>query len=122
MGVLKISAEDMLRSEVVKPGWYPVSILDYSEDFAKTDNSVLHVFKAKIADGEFAGVPLRIQFSEKAPGFAKNFILALGGKLGKEGGDFKMEAAVGKKLKAHVSNQLYKGNMQNVVDDYQPLS
>jgi hypothetical protein len=47
--------------------------------------AALYVFECRIDEGEFKDVPLRIQFSEKAMGFAKEFVEALKGKSSHQG-------------------------------------
>lgn len=127
---MKIGADDFLRSTLVSVDWYPAVITAYTEDSDK-NNAALHVFEAKIESGEFKDVPLRIQFSEKAMGFAKEFAEALRGKeftkeemkQGFSFGDTEDEVrkrVISKKLRVHVSTGMYNGRQNNQTDGFRP--
>lgn len=126
--VMRIGADDFLRSTLLPTDWYPAVISSYVEDSDK-NNAALHVFEAKIESGEFKDVPLRIQFSEKAMGFAKEFAEALRGKaftkeeMAKgfsfgETQDEVKQKVMGKKLKVHVSPGMYNGRQNNQTDGF----
>lgn len=119
--MFEVTAEDILRSQIVTPGLYPAEITEYVEDKAK-DSSVLHVYTAKItAPGEFHGVPLRIQFSEKAMGFAIPFLAAFGIDPRKPSGKLEPKKFVGKKLRVNVVNGTWNGNPNNQVNGFAPI-
>lgn len=123
MALWKINEKDMKRGVTVKQGWHRVKIVEYQEKPAGTDGSANSVFRGEIQGGEFNEVSLYWQFNEKAPGFAKNFIIALGGNLTEKGGEFNFgNHLVGEVLDVHVSNNLYKGKVQNEVDDWKKAS
>lgn len=118
---LNITPEDLLRGTIVESDWYPVEIKEVEESQAKTDGSALWTIKMNILSGKFIGVPLQRVFSEKAPGFAIEFLQACGAKIGKEGGEFELAAAKGKKILAHVVTGMYQNRPKNDVDSFKPL-
>ena len=78
MSKLRLTPEDHLRGKVIPPGWYPVEVVNVEEKPAKSDGSTNWSIECKVIDGELKGVVLYTNFNEKAPGFAKNFIVASG--------------------------------------------
>src|SRR5258706_6453647 len=127
---MKIGADDFLRSTLLPTDWYPAVITSYVEDSDK-NNAALHVFEAKIESGEFKDVPLRIQFSEKAMGFAKEFAEALKGRqftkeeMAKgfsfgETQDEVKQKTINKKLRIHVSPGMYNNRQNNQTDGFRP--
>lgn len=63
------------------PGWYPCKLSGYKEEPAKTDKSTNSLATLTVLTGDFKGAGGRVLFNEKAMGFAKNFMLALGSKI-----------------------------------------
>lgn len=120
----KFTPEDLARGTIVPAGeWYPVEIISYKAAFAKTDNSALDKLTYQILNGEFKGVKLYAQFSEKAPGFAIPLIASLTGQKVTEETDVEInDNVVGRKLEVFVTRGEYKGKPQNEVSDYRPLS
>lgn len=122
-----INEADIKKSRQVTQGFYPVLINNAYETQAKTDGSKLIVFEGTIQGGEFDGVPLLWQFSEKAPGFAIPFFKALGAPIGEPGSDFEKggqfdeKKAIGKTIKVFVKNELYQGRMLNKADQFLPM-
>lgn len=122
-----INEKDIKRSVQVTQGWYATFIENAYETQAKTDGSKLIVFEGVIKGGEFDGVPLVWQFSEKAAGFAIPFFKALGAPIGEKdgnyekGGNFDEKKAIGKTIKVFVKNELYQGRMLNKADQFMPL-
>ncbi len=127
MAKLTISPQDMKRSVVLDQGWYNVEVTTVTEeDNAKGDakNIVVDLVGLPSADpdkNKAAGVPLRRYFTEKAPGFAVNFIRACGASVGDEGGTFDIASSVGRKMQAFVKPRPYEGRMTNDVADFKPL-
>lgn len=117
-----ITREDMLRSTVIEPGWYKVLITKVLQEPAKTDGSTNTWIDMVIQEGPRKDVPLRKNFSEKAPGFAIPFLAALGKKIGDQGGTVDMEQAKGKTLLVYVKNGMYNNQMQNQVEDFKPVA
>lgn len=122
-----IKERDILRSKEITPGFYSIKIENAFEDVAGTDGSKVIKFEGVIVDGEFAGVPLNWQFSEKAPGFAIPFFKALGAPIGEKGaelekgGSLNEKNAIGKTIKVGVKNELYQGRKVNRADQFLPL-
>lgn len=117
-----ITREDMLRSKVIEPGWYKVVIKNVTQEPAKTDGSTNTWVDMVITDGPSKDVPLRKNFSEKAPGFAVPFLAALGTSVGEQGMTVDMSLAKGKSLLVYVLNKSYNNQMQNSVEDFKSLT
>lgn len=117
-----ITREDMLRSKVIEPGWYPVLIKNVTQEPAKTDGSTNTWVDMVITDGPQKDVPLRKNFSEKAPGFAVPFLRALGTEVGENGATVDMDRAKGKKIMVYVLNKMFNNQQQNSVEDFKSLS
>ena len=119
----KISKEDLLRSKLIPPGWYPSTIRAVTQKAAKTDGSTNTEIDLVVSGGPFDGVPVIRVFSEKAPGFAKNFAAAvLGRPVRDDGEEFDFERAVGKKIKVYYTNEKYLGRLVNRAEDFAPLT
>ena len=125
--MFNISEEDIKRGTQITQGWYPVLVKNHYEQPAKTDGSRLDYFEGVIVGGEFDGVPLQWQFSEKAPGFAIPFLKACGAPIGvaggplEKGGSVDPKKCVGVTLKVFVKNELYQGRMLNKADQFLAL-
>lgn len=96
---INLGSDDLAKGTLVTPGWYPCVISDYNEKPAKTDKSTNANVFYTILTGEFKGTGGKSLFNEKAPGFAKKLLLALGAKLEDDGKG-------GKKLTAELSSAL----------------
>ena len=127
MAKLTISAQDLLRGTVLDQGWYPVEVASVTEEpSSKGDANVIIVDLVGLASNDpdknkAAGVPLRRYFSEKAPGFATNFVKACGVSVGPEGGTFDLSSSVGRKMEAFVKPRMWEGRMSNDVADFRRL-
>lgn len=123
---MRIGAEDFAKATIVKPDWYPAVITKYDEE-TDSKGAGLYVLEAKIEGGEFNEVPLRLQFSEKAMGFAKEFAEALRGKPFtkeemKAGFTFpEGDKLIGRKLRVHAVNGTWNNRANNQVDGFRPL-
>lgn len=122
MPKIVLTKEDLLRGTVLKPGWYPVEIMDVTESQAQSDGSLNITIEMKVSSGESAGVPLYRLFNEKGFGFARRFLEALNAKIdpNKESQEFELANTKGKKLEAYVKNELWDGLMRNRVEDFRP--
>lgn len=120
---LTITPQDVLRSKTIEPGWHPVEITDVVDSLAKSDNSQNTTVKMVIIGGPFKGVPVDRLFNEKAPGFAINFVEALGGKVSEtENVSIELgENLKGRKLQVYIKNELWQGQMKNRVEDFKAL-
>jgi len=121
MPKVTITPQDVLRSKVIKPDWYPVEIKDLKDEPSSTDGSMNTVVSFEVADGDYAGVPLVRFFNEKAPGFWIEYFRACGAEVTEAGGSYDPFATKGMKIQVHVSNEMYKGQMRNSVDGFRPL-
>src|SRR5678815_2429093 len=99
-----ITKQDMLRTKTIDPGWYKVKVTKVTQEPAKTDGSTNTWVDFIITDGPQKDVPLRKNFSEKAPGFAIPFLKALGTQIKEEGMTVDMERAKDKLLMVYVKN------------------
>lgn len=121
MAKFKITQDDLNRSKVVEPGWYPVEVKDYTESVAKTDGSTNATIEMGILEGPFKGAVLYRLFNEKAPGFIIPFLRALGVDVPEDGGEFDLSATVGRRLRVYVKNEEWQGQIKNRVEDFRPL-
>ncbi len=131
MGIrLTISPQDMKRNTVLDQGWYPAEVTTVTEEknaAGDANNIIVDLIGLASNDpdkNKAKGVPLRRYFTEKAPGFAVNFIIACGGKVDKEAEadqTFEFSGAVGKKMEVFVKPRPYEGRMTNDVADFRKL-
>jgi len=121
-----VTKEDLLKGEIIKPGWYPCEVAEYKEEEAGTDKSVNLLFSIRVLDGEQKGKGAVVRYNEKALGFGKKFWpLVIDGWVG-DGTDElstpRCMATVGKKLKVYFETGLStKGNHYNDAKDFQSL-
>lgn len=124
---INLSQEDLNRGMLVEPGWYPSEIKNYKEEKAKTDGSTNAVMDVVVLSGPFTGASGVVRFNEKAPGFAVNFLKALGGKEvtgadGKATMTAELSPALnGKKLDVYFRRKTWEGKDSNDPADYAPL-
>jgi len=64
---MSFDADDVKRSKIVKPGWFPVLLKDFNEELNSKKDAMNVVLDAEIADreSEFFGTPIKHWFSEK---------------------------------------------------------
>lgn len=122
-----LTPDDLKKGDLADVGWHPAEIVDYQEKEAETDGSTNCIYFFKIFDGPNKGVTPRRLFNEKALGFGKNLWKVLWGEpdptKGYEITSEKLKAAIGTKLRIHISRgKSNKGNEFNDVDDFLPLS
>lgn len=123
MGLLNITKTDVLRGKSIQAGWFPVKVNEY-EEAVDGSGAALHKYHGVITEGPHTDHPVDFQFSEKAPGFAINFINAAAGKdvIGEDGASVDMASAVGKTVKAKNEPKLYQGRTLNNWVDFMPVS
>ena len=112
MARVTFSQEDINRSKLVAPGWYPLKVTKFQEDQAGTDGSALYVYEVKINAGPFKDVPMRYQISEKAIGMGVDFVEACGFPV-QAGVPLELEKCVGKDIEGFVQRGEYNGRPQN---------
>jgi len=112
MARVTFSQDDILRSKLLPPGWYPMLVKSFSEEQAGTDGSALYVWSVIVDGGPFNGVPVRFQVSEKALGMGIEFLEASGYEV-KAGVPLELDKVVGKKLEGFVQRGEYKGKPNN---------
>lgn len=120
MPAVRFSQQDFLASKVVKPGRYHAIVKAVTQKAASTDGSAVYKPQLIIVEpGEYKGVPLTDNFSEKAMGAAIRYVQAcLGGKEPDKDTNYELANGVGKILRVQTSNQLYNGRITNKIDDY----
>lgn len=122
-----VTKEDLLKGEIIKPGWTPTEIADYKEEPAGTDKSTNLLFSLRVIDGPDKGKTGTVRYNEKALGFGKKFWpLVIAGWKG-DGTDeldsARCAATVGKKLKVFwQTKKSDKGNDFNDAADFMPLT
>ena len=123
-----LTPDDLKKSDLVEPGWYPADIIEYKEEDADTDASTNSIFTFKITGGpeKAQGVQPRKLFNEKALGFGKSLWstlkLPFDTKKGYELTTELLSAQVGKKLQIYIARgKSNKGNEFNDVKDFRPL-
>ena len=121
---VNISTEDLNARRILEPTWYPCEIVKVEDKVSKSSDDgsmVTHIsFKTL---GAFAGVPLRTFVSEKYQAAAVPLLSAISGGGDISEGEYNLDQSiVGKKLDVFVANEQYKGNTQNAVKDFRPLS
>jgi len=109
---MTFSQQDILRSKLLPPGWYPLLVKSMAEEQAGTDGSDLFVYDCRVETGPFKDVPLRFQISEKAPGFGIDFFEACGNVI-QPGVQQDMGIPVGKHIDGYVQRGEYKGRPNN---------
>lgn len=122
-----VTKEDLLKGEIIKPGWQPMEITDYKEEEASTDKSVNLIFSLRVIDGDAKGKGGILRYNEKALGFGKKFwplvITGWKGDGSDELSSDRCKQTIGKKFKAYVeTGKSNKGNEFNDFKDFMPLS
>lgn len=126
---INLGSDDLAKGTLVPPTWYPCEITGYKEVPAKTDRSTNAEVSFSILSGEFKGSGGMSRFNEKAMGFAKPLLLALGAKIVDDGkGGKKLSAEMnestmkGKKVDIYfVRGESNKGNAFNDPKDFAPI-
>jgi hypothetical protein len=121
----RATPEDLAKGQLVSPGWAPTELIS-AEDTTDKNGAGLCVVRGRIIGGkeEDKGAILRTNFSEKAPGFLKNFVEALApGTKFEANKDYDITTANvrGKKMEWYIERGSYNGRPTNNVVDYRPL-
>lgn len=112
MARVTFSSDDILRSKLLPPGFYPILVKSFATEQAGTDGSDLYVYEIRVDGGEYSGVPIRFQISEKALGMGIEFLESCGIEV-KQGVPVELDKVVGKKLDGFVQRGNYKGRDNN---------
>lgn len=120
--MLDFSNDDLLRSQIVIPGWYLIELGEYEEKLSSAGDSTNMVFRdckiirnAEDGSDQFAGVPVFVRFNTKAKGFIVGFLRAFGIEP-RSGERYDLSAFSGRQIIAFIGNSEYQGNMQNNVE------
>ena len=120
---LSLTPQDVLRSKILKPGIYTFEVSAVNEETNKAGDAQNIVVDFVGVEGMAQGVPVRVWFSEKAPGMAVPFIKALGGSVSEtESTSFEFAQATGRKVRLQIENEKYMGKLQNTVAGYAPVA
>lgn len=117
---LEFTREDLLRGEIVEPGWYTIEIKSYEEGPTKDTLSFNRILNAVVVcnagngDVQFAGVPIKLNFNSKTPGFAVGYLAALGISA-EEGKRYDLEKTVGETVDAFIANRTWQDRLVNDV-------
>ena len=122
-----VTKEDLLKGEIIKPGWYPCEVAEYKEEPAGTDKSTNLLYTIRVIDGPEKGKGALLRFNEKALGFGKKFWpIVITGWRGDGSDELSTErcsSAIGKKLKVFFeTSRSDKGNDYNSPKDFVPLA
>lgn len=123
MARINVSKDDLKKSKVLSPEWYPVEIVDYKYEQNKKGDAFNHIYDFKVLSPEdCAGVVLRNWYSEKAMGMIVPLAKAMGVPVDEKNGfSFDPEAGKGRKIEVHVKNEMNEGRPRNVIDGYRPM-
>lgn len=124
MAKVNFTEDDMARSRTVESaGWHLTEVIKHEEGAAKTDNSKLFKWQLKVLDGEYKGMIVYYQLSEKAMGMGTNFAKACGAKVDPKKGlsGWDTESPVGKRIEAYIKPDVYNGKPKNDVADFRPV-
>lgn len=116
---LRITADDLLRTKIVEPGWYPATVTKVDEHPSKAGDSINWDVTFQILGDKEAGVSCIRTFNEKAPGFAVPFLVACGAKEGP--GEFDLAATTGRKLMIFIKTSMYNNKARNEVSEFRPI-
>jgi hypothetical protein len=123
-----LTPDDLKKGDLAEPGWHPAEIIDYQEKEAESDGSTNCIFFFKLIEpSPNKGISCRRLFNEKAMGFAKNLLGAVGYPKNENGGydidSDKLKKMVGMKVKIYIKRgESDKGNKFNDVSDFLPIT
>lgn len=122
MGIWEVSPDDMKQDIVVTvPSWYccevTISVLGVDKNGA-----ALWRLTAKILnEGEYFGVPVRWNYSEKAKSMSNRFLKAIGATIDPMTGvRMNTDAAVGRRVELYVAPREWEGRLLSDVKDCRP--
>lgn len=132
---LTITAKEVKAEKIVKPGWYPTRILKILKEVSKDKESENFIVDVEGLEGDAAGVPCKVFFSEKfiqsinplVRATAEQQGISTDAVLSEETGlhpDYDLEKIVGNVVDAKwVTNRGKSGEdkPRNAVDDWAPL-
>ncbi len=132
MALFEVTAEDVARGTIIRPGWYRFKVSNVEDRPAKTDGSPVTFVTCVLQDGvDHAGdpapnVPVLAVFSTKAPGTVIAFYNAFmpeDKRIGKGGmsGVSLDDRFKGKEAQIYVVNDQYDGRTTNKAQDFKPL-
>lgn len=129
-----LTPEDLKRGDLMEPGWYAATIINYDEAVTKdnaqtgkkSDGSMNAIFTFKLDEGPNVGAELKRYFNEKALGFGKDLYAAIGLPKNAAGGyDLSTEIFKkfeGSKLRVYVKRGKGDNNKEfNEVADFKAL-
>jgi hypothetical protein len=132
MGRMTFTLDDVKASKLIKPGWFPVLLKEFTSEINSKKDAMNEVLDAEIADreSEFFGTPIKHWFSEKGvrmPGGAVSFARAFNPKasdeeIAKEGIDY--DSKRGLYIYAKIETNRGKDGQdppRNVIADWAPL-
>lgn len=130
MAMFDVSAEDVARGTLIKPGWYPFTVKGVEDkpgkDKPSTTVSHVSMILDKVEDDAgnvVENVPLMAYFPDTNPGGAIAFLNAFGEGIGKSGkSNVEIgEKHVGLRAQVYVKRGEYQGRATNNAADFRPL-
>lgn len=118
---ITFNPRDLLRGNIIPPGWYKVRIESVGEKPSKDGGSTNYPVEATIikeadtGDETLAGCPLEWMFNSKALGFARGFLESLGVSLEADR-NYELNAAAGEVIEVYVENDQWQGRTVNRVN------
>ena len=121
MGVIRFTQKDLDAGKPFEAGWRPVKILGEQDKLTKAKDSINHIITLEVTlDGNEVR-EFEHNFSDKAPGFARDFIGICLGKDPEIGIDYDLSKFVGLELFAEFSKEIYK-DAKNPNDRGRPVN
>ena len=121
---VRITKDDLLKTQLLEPGWYPCEITGYTEETSKKGDSVNMIPTFIVIGSKGKGAVLRTWFNEQGTVYMKNFLESIGAKMGSDGDfdvDLSEKTLKGKRLQVYITRGEYQGKGQNSATDYRPI-
>jgi hypothetical protein len=126
--MFQLEPSDLLRSKIVKPGFYVLKIKSMGQKPSNNGESINYPVEAEIVceangDTTYKGVPVSWMFNSKAMGYVVGFLEAVfPGQKAEANKRYDETMVVGQSVVAAVANGVYNGAPQNQVQhNYMPV-
>lgn len=130
--MIKVTRRDVMSSQTVEPGWFPVEVTKLEVTAAKKDQSTNYVYSLKHLTPDYVDVNINKLYINEKGMFSTglNFFKACGlpediiQKIkNKELDDFEFDEnmPLGKKIMAKIVLSEYEGRVSNQAQDFMPM-
>lgn len=120
MPVIRLTAADILKGELIDKGWYGLLIKGVSDWTASKDGKSVNVTVTFVVDGT-SGKEIDYVINQKGLGFHTALFSAIAGtKLKPEDIEVDTSTWAGKKLDGKVIQEEYNGRLSNKISDFLP--